>query len=156
MLHFGGLSWLRHTLSFYFRGAVFYVRVLILAPSTSVTTSSPQSVALPFLPLDLQALSQRVVQRPGARKPTMLRHLPSRLPARMWSRISEKQVNSVAHGGLGHWYWHQGWAFPAGPGNLLPFHAGYPSVLSSIFPSSLPSSFKDKQRAAEGHGKSLF
>ena len=156
MLYYGGLSWLRHTLSFYFRGPEFYVRVLILALSTLVTTSSPQPVALPFLPLDLQALSQRVVRRPGARKPTMPRHLPSRLPARMWSRISEKQVNRVAHGGLGHGYWHRGWVFPVGPGNLLPFHAGYPGVLSSIFPSSLPSSFKDKQRAAEGHGKPLL
>lgn len=63
VLYRGGLSWLRHTLSFYFQGPELYVRVLVLALPTSVTTSSPQSMALPFLPLDLQAQSQKVVYR---------------------------------------------------------------------------------------------
>lgn len=67
-------------------------------------------MALLLLPFDLWAQSQRVAWRPTSKDtwPTLLHHLPSRLPGGMWSRTLEKQVNGMGPGGLGHRSWHQG------------------------------------------------
>lgn len=117
-------------------------------------------MALPFLPLDLQALSQRVVWRSQGKDtwPAMLGRLPSRLPARMWGRTSEKQVNGTVLGVLGHRCCHQGWG-PSSPDLVTCFPSMWALLVwGHTFPLvlSLSSSFKGKQMAAEGQRKVLL